>query len=75
MTPERRNIAADLAFVRHQNPPYIVLMQYRVTLCEKDLECFPASESFVWSSYTNPFLFDKYSTKNALYHRSINNYL
>lgn len=46
MTPERRNIAADLAFVRHQNPPYIALMQYRVTLCEEDLllECFPPFE-------------------------------
>jgi len=71
MTPERRNIAADLSFVRHQNPPYIVLMQYRVTLCEKDLECFPPSESFVHESI---FVQYKDSTKNALYHRSINDY-
>jgi len=40
MTPERRNIAADLALVRHQNPPCIALMQYRVTPCGEDLKCF-----------------------------------
>jgi len=73
MTPERRNIAADLAFVRHQNPPYIVLMQYRVTLCEKDLECFP---SFVRMVVVHESIFVQYkdSTKNALYYRSINDY-
>jgi len=40
MTPERRNIAADLAFVRYQNPPYIALMQYRVTSYGENLKCF-----------------------------------
>lgn len=31
MTPERRNIAVDLAFAGHQTLSYIALMQYRVT--------------------------------------------
>lgn len=77
MTPERRNITADLAFVRHQNPPYIALMQYRVTLCEEDLECFPpfgiarmvvVHESILVLRY-------KDSTENTLYRRSINDRL
>jgi len=72
MTPERRNIAADLAFVRHQNPPYIALMQYRVTLYEEDLECFPSFEIACIAVVNESILVLQYY-KTAMYRRLLLN--